>query len=300
MEQAVGASTTNNTRSGCAKLKKRPYFIKTDEYLPESKPDNVQYLVQCEDSYKDGRWHGHAFIYFKNEVTLTAIKKLFGKSAHSKKIDKNYPEMIKYIKGLIPGKGKTMEDVRKYNIQEWGTPPMDNGKHKLEQAIEKYNTVDEIMTNDPVLYCQYRNGIRDIMNKKTSMNRYKKPPNVIWTYGPTGKGKTEEAFDAGATNVEYANGFFTDWGDSRIISIEEMNGQIPYKTMLKLLDQYHNYYQINIKGGYKLVDLDTIYITSSKHPKECYPNQDERDSISQLLRRITTIKCTKQEYEYDV
>lgn len=299
MEQADGTSTTNNTREhGCAR-KLRAYFIKTDEHLARELPSNASYLIQCEDSYKDGTWHGHAFIYFRNPVTLTACKKIFGKSAHAVPHINNYPEIIKYIKGLIPGKGKTMDDIRKYNIQEWGNPPMMNGKHRLEQAVEQYNTVDELMSADPVLYCTYRNGIRDIMNKKNSMNRYKKQPLVVWTYGPTGTGKTEEAFDAGAVNVEYANGFFTDWGDSRIISIEEMNGQIPYKTLLKLLDQYHNYYQINIKGGYKLIDLDAIYITSSKHPKECYPNQDERDSISQLLRRITTIRCTVENYSFN-
>ena len=95
--------------------------------------------------------------------------------------------------------------------------------------------------------------------------------------------------------MSYNNGFFSDWMDNRIICIEELRGEIPYNELLKLLDGYHNYYSVNIKGGTKLVDLDKIYITSPLHPRECYRRQNEKsDSINQLLRRITEIKLKEE------
>lgn len=294
MEQAHGTSTCNNTRKdACAK--KRNYFITfwIKDY-PKALPKNATYMVTCEDECPDtGKYHGHAFIYFKNPVAQASVKKLFGNDCHLKKIFNN-SGCIKYVKGEIKDEHK-----KKSNILEYGTVPMDNGKKRIAEVIEKYDNISDIMQAEPEMYCQYRNGIKDIIADKQRKNRYVKPPKVIWTYGPTGTGKTKRAFEAGARNVDYNNGFFTDWGSDRIISIEEMNGQIPYKILLKITDQYHNYYEVNIKGGSKLVDLDEIYITSSKHPRECYPNQDTRDSIKQLLRRITEIVCTDKNYIYE-
>lgn len=295
MEQAQGTSTTCNTRPGCANAKKRNYFITFwNKNYPRELPHNATYLITCEDMCPETqKWHGHAFIYFKNPTTLTGVKKLFGADCHVEKYIRCNSDCIKYVRGEIRD-----DEHIKSNICEYGKMPMDNGKHRINEVVEQYDSIIDIMKHEPLIYCQYRNGLRDIMRHKKEKERFIKPPNVIWTYGPTGRGKTEEPFNAGAKNVSYDNGFFSDWGDHRVISIEEMDGQIPYKILLKLTDRYHNYYEVNIKGGYKLVDLDTIYITGSKHPCECYPNQNERDSIQQLLRRITEIRCTDPNYEY--
>lgn len=293
MEQAQGTSTSGNTNTSVQK--KRNYFITfwIEDY-PKELPKNATYLVTCDDICPETqKKHGHAFIYFKNPITLTGVKKLFGKDCHVENFIASNSECIKYVKGQIHD-----EEKLKTNILEHGVMPMDNGKHRIQEVVEQYNSITEVMENEPRLYVQYRNGLRDLMQEKKSKNRFIKEPKVVWIYGPTGTGKTDRAFNAGARNVDYNNGFFSDWGDSKVISIEEMNGQIPYKTLLKLTDRYHNYYEVNIKGGSKLVDLDEIYITSSKHPMECYPNQDKRDSIAQLLRRITEIICTKDEYKY--
>lgn len=282
-----------NTSTGCANKKRRNYMITFwQKDYPKQLNDKMSYLITCEDSTQDGKFHGHAFVNYKNAVVMNTVKKSFGADCHIEKPVQN-SACIKYVRGLLD-----KYETRKHNIIEHGTPPNDNGVKNINKIIEDCENMGDIMDKHPEEYCRYRNGLKDLMNRKQSKNRYIKPPNVIWKYGPTGTGKTDEAFNADATHVEYANGFFSDWEDARIISIEEMDGGIPFKTLLKLTDRYHNYYRVNIKGGYKLVDLDTIYITGSKHPRECYPLQTERDSINQLLRRITKLVCTDPNYEY--
>lgn len=286
MEQTQGTCNSGNTPKPSLPCtpKRRGYFVTfwTHTY-PHELPKNATYMCTCEDVTKDGKYHGHAFIYFKNPVTPKAVKKLFGKDAHDEKPYKN-SDCIAYVLNT---------EKRKHDFQEFGQRPMDNGIHRMEEVL-KLNSVTEVMEKLPDTYVKYRRGIIDIMDNKKKKDRFYKQPKVTWIYGPSGSGKTREAFEAGAINVTFNNGFFSDWGDARKICIEEMRGEIPYKEILKLLDAYHNYYSVNVKGGYKLVDLDEIFITSPMHPRKCYPRQNEKtDSIDQLLRRITEIKCTK-------
>lgn len=278
MEQAHGTSTSGNTNSRCAKRRNYLVTFWIHEY-PRELPKNATYMCTCEDTTKDGKYHGHAFIYFKNPLSMTGVKKLFGNDCHVEIPHRN-SDCIKYVLNT---------EKRKHDFQEFGTKPMDNGVHRMEEVLQ-CNSVQEVMETMPDTYVKYRRGITDLIEHKKSKNRYYKPPEVIWIYGPTGTNKTRTAFEGGAVNVIYNNGFFSDWGDARIICIEELRGQIPYSTLLQLLDGYHNYYSVNIKGGQKYVDLDKIYITAPKSPEETYYNQcTHTDSIDQLMRRITTV-----------
>ena len=131
MEQAQGTSTSGNTRVGCANTKKRNYFITFwNKKYPNELPKNASYLITCEDICPETKkWHGHAFIYFKNPITLTGVKKLFGNDCHVENYIKNNSDCIKYVKGEIYD-----EEKLKSNIREFGKPPMDNGKHRINEG----------------------------------------------------------------------------------------------------------------------------------------------------------------------
>nr|WQA30141.1 MAG: rep protein [Cressdnaviricota sp.] len=135
-----------------------------------------------------------------------------------------------------------------------------------------------------------RNIRSELLNTQIRKNRHYAPIEFEWYYGPTGTGKSRKAFEEGATPIQYANGFFTDWAGSKVLVYEEFRGQVPYHLMLQLTDAYHGYYSLNIKGGFRVLDIDKLIVTSPLRPEHCYPRQcEKKDSIQQLMRRITKL-----------
>ena len=258
-----------------------------------------------EKGKKEGRYHCHAYVYCTKQKTIKGQLKHWPAGTHFDAAKGQVKQIIAYItKGT-----HSKEYIRCHPDEclplafEYGDRPAQGARTDLQQALESFQTIEDFMTEEPEMYCKYRNGIKDIYAlRERSKPKYFEPVEVIWNYGETGTGKTREAFeDPESVNVDYANGFFSDWGTAKTISLEEMNGTIPYKQLLKLLDGYHNYYQVNIKGGQKLINLKKIYITSSEHPARIYRRQNEKEgSIDQLIRRCTKIVHYTRKGKFDV
>lgn len=230
---------------------------------------SLTYFISSNEVGKEtGHEHIHIYCQFNTPIKLS-LRKTCG--AHLDAC-RGTPQQCR---DYVVKDGNIIEEIG--SMRKWGGLP---------SIAECKTATDEELDS---LSINYFNVVQKIKEHRKG-ERYFKPPNVEWHYGPTGTGKTRKAFEAGAENVIYHNGFFSDWGDAKIISIEEMRGQIPFDELLRLTDGYHNYYKVNIKGGSKYVDLDGIFISSPKRPEECYPHQRDNDCIDQLLRRITTIE----------
>lgn len=253
---------------------------------------------------KEGRYHCHAYVYCTKQKTIKGQLKHWPSGTHFDAAKGNVKQIISYItKGT-----HSKEYVRAHPEEclslayEYGDRPEQGNRSDLKTALETYKDLDEFMTEEPELYCRYRNGIRDIyaLKERREIQRGFKEPEVIWNYGETGTGKTRDAYEDGGVFVQYNNGFFSDWGNEKTIILDEMNGSIPYKTLLQFTDGYKGAVA-NIKGGQKLINVKKIYITSSAHPKDIYPRQNLKDgSITQLLRRCTKIVHYTRKGKIDV
>ena len=275
MAQQMAMVASGNTKPEATKNKHYHYQLTLNEpdryeklsgYIQNLK--SLNYFISCKEvAPTTGHEHIHIYCQFKTPIRLS-VKKCEG--AHIESCRGTPQDNQEYIKK----DGQLIEEIG--TMRKWGGLPT---------IAETKDATDDQLETLPI---QYYNIVKQIKQERKG-KRYYKEPVVHWLYGSTGKGKTKTAFEAGAENVIYNNGFFSDWGDARIISIEEMRGQIPFDELLKLTDGYHNYYFVNIKGGQKYIDLDEIFITSPKSPEACYPNKTADDSIKQLLRRITDI-----------
>lgn len=241
------------------------------------------FIYGVEQCPKTGRTHYQAFICFDNAKSFKRIHSVL-KGTHIEPCHGSTASNIAYCK-------------KDGDWKEFGEIPKDSGHSNVLSNLNQYNTVTDVMVNHPETYCKYRNGINDIMVNIQRLHRFIAVPHVIYLWGKTGTKKTLRTFRAGATPVTYNNGFFSDWGAARTIAIEEFRGDIPLKEVLKLCDQYHNYYTVNIKGGQKLIDLDYIYFTSPYPPRDVYKNTFTlEDNVDQFLRRICeVVECKKDD-----
>lgn len=70
-----------------------------------------------------------------------------------------------------------------------------HSQEALKTLLGKYHEIDELILDEPYIYCRHRNGLRDIFALRKKLNLQKKPPFVIWISGPTGCGKSREAHE---------------------------------------------------------------------------------------------------------
>ncbi len=122
--------------------------------------------------------------------------------------------------------------------------------------------------------------------------------NVHWLFGSTACGKSYsyvelcEKYGVGEVYrvSDYTNPFDTYQGE-KILFLDEFRGNLPYCTLLGLLDVYQG--QVRARYNDKFGLWSDIYITSPYTPFELYQNVSERnddiDKLEQFVRRIDDI-----------
>lgn len=279
MEQADGTSTHCNTIQVVAPKnhKSRKYFVTfwIKDY-PHKLPDKAKYMCTCEDTTKDGKYHGHAFIYFNNPVTMSRIKKIFGNDCHVEQPMKN-SDCIDYVLDSTK---------RKYNFQEFGKKPMNNGMTLKVHELKNCDNPDELEWNLYNTWVKVRNA-----PKKIKKSEWSKKVEVIYIVGPSGIGKSnkaEELIGEEFEEVKYINGFWNGVvdGNGECIYDEFRDDHMRPSEFINFIDyRVHN---LNIKGGNIKNNYNKIIITSTQRPEEIYRNANE-EQREQWLRRMKII-----------
>lgn len=189
-------------------------------------------------------------------------------------------------------------------LEKFGEPPTQGARkdlNELRDRIIQGTSVDDIAVENPIMYHQYGRTMHKLeaiaLRKKfrTEMTL------GIWFFGPTGVGKSHEAFKDFHPDTHYVKNLNEDWWDGYkgqgIVILNEFRGQMKFAELLDLLDKYPKTVKIRNQEPVPFL-AKYVLITSCKHPSEIYVNCGEH--IDQLYRRCTIMHKKTRDSEFEI
>lgn len=174
-------------------------------------------------------------------------------------------------------------------LQTVGEPPNQGARKDLETLkndILNGKRVDDITIQNPIMYHQYGRTLEKI-EAITLRKKFRTTMTTgLWIWGPTGTGKSHEAFKDFSPDTHYVKNLNEEWWDGYtgqpIVIFNEFRGQTKFSELLDLLDKYPK--SVKIRNHEPVPFLaQKLIITSCKHPSEIYVNCCEH--LDQLYRR---------------
>ena len=185
------------------------------------------------------------------------------------------------------------------DLVEFGAKPQQGKRTDVATAIQAIQegvmTADEMAVEHPTLYQQYGRTLskaEDVILRKRFRTEMTKG---IWIHGPTGSGKSHEAFQGFTPETHYVwklnekSGWQDGYSGQETVIINDFRGEIPYNEMLQLVDKWPH--SVPRRGREPAPFLaKTVIVTSSLEPAQVYNRRAAEDKLEQLLRRFE-VRC---------
>lgn len=264
--------------------------INWDE-LYEDYNDIIRYIVvQKEKGNKTGRLHWQGAIHFYNPKRLSFVRRflMLGTGDNSGDLQpqrgtnkqvKDYCHKIKTSEGFQFEFGKPSQQGFRTDLEDI--------KSRIEKGEKDYHIAqDHFGTYSRAFKWaeKYRSLHLEHLSQKYRNIKVK------FTSGPTGIGKTKEAYknhdneDIFKINCSDGLKWFDGYRGQKVLILDEFKNQVPLTRLLDLLDGYQC--RLEYKGGMTYALWDTVYITTNLQKTEIYPGQ-KQDLLDPLWRRVT-------------
>lgn len=250
----------------------------------------VKYMIIGFEVGAQGTPHLQGYLDLENPRTLTGLTRVC-KFIHWEMRKGSAEQAIKYC----------MKDGKYYEYGKSNSQGERNDLVEVRDRITSGVSVDTIAIENPNLFHQYGrtlNKIEDLTMRKrfrTEMTR------GTWYWGKTGVGKSHVAFDGFTPETHYVfpndNGWWDGYCQQETVIFNDFRGEIPYNELLNILDKWP--YSVKRRGREPLPFVSKhVIITSSLPPEEVYCKRNERDSLAQLLRRLSVVEMTGQAEDF--
>jgi len=177
------------------------------------------------------------------------------------------------------------------NLTTLGMKPMENGKKRtLEEAageIAAGMSVDSLALENPTLFHQYGRTLSRLEDIHQRKKKRTWMTEGVWLFGPTGVGKTHEAwaYDANAYLFPDDGDWWDGYCGEETVIINEFRGAIPYNRILALVDKFPAF--VRRRGREPTPFLAKRVVITSPHPPEgVFRHLAESDSLDQIYRRF--------------
>lgn len=246
------------------------------------------YIIFGKEVGKQGTPHLQGYAEFKR-IRLAALnKKHFFNRAY-----------------LAARKGKQSEAIEYCRKQdkdfyERGTPNKNGNPAKLMQMIEDGFSRKDIAEAHPKKYLNQHSGIDKLIELHQPKRQWKMQVYIL--YGKTGTGKSFYANKhwPDAYHAEWPKGgrwWWPNYNHEEAVILDEFREQIPYDTMLRLLDRYPM--KVEYKGGFTEMNSRVLIITTNRDPQNWYSGVKDRGPLIRRLNDYSAIfDCKKKGSSY--
>jgi hypothetical protein len=234
-------------------------------------------IIADEIGDKCGTPHIQGYCELKNGMSRKAFRKAIGNRADCR---------VRY------GTAKEAADYCKKGgvFREFGKPKKQgerNDLKKVRELVEDGNNMRET-----IKCCS---SFQQLKIAEKMFKLYEKPRNweceVLWFYGPTGTGKSKEAFNIAGDDYWVCGKNLKWWegydGHHTVIIDDFREDFCTFHELLRILDRYE--YRIECKGGSRQLRAKRFIITCPWSPEQMYYSLKDED-VRQLLRRINEVR----------
>lgn len=242
---------------------------------PREVPDSVAYLRgQREVGEGTGYEHWQVLAVFSNKVSLSVVRRVFGKSVHAELSRSEAAD--EYV-----WKEATRVDGTQFEL---GSRPSKRNSKKDWDAIWSAAVAGDLQAIPASVRVQSYRTLRAICSD------HEKPVGMVRTchvyWGPTGTGKSRAAWEAASVDAypkDPRTKFWCGYQGQANVVIDEFRGGIDIGHVLRWLDRYPVI--VEVKGSSRRLDATDIWITSNLHPRDWYPELDDK-TLDALMRRL--------------
>lgn len=246
---------------------------------------------------KNGTYHTHIYLVYKNPVRFSTLTKMFNEKAHIEFCKGTSEENRNYVFKTGKWAGTEKGETNLVNTHfEFGTIPVEKqGKRTdIELLIEEVKagaTNNEILLKYPEFAFRLDgiDKIRATVMGAKFQDTFRKL-DVTYIYGIAGSGKTRSILEKyGYSNVYRTTDYqhpFDSYACQDIIVFEEFRSSLKIEEMLNYLDGYP--VELPARYSNRTACFTKVYIITNIPLEEQYTNIQEKqpETWNALLRRI--------------
>ncbi len=285
------------------------YTHETIKQIIRDKFKHAIFYCMADEISTTGTPHTHLYILLAKKKRRSAALRALPHCHFESEVRGTPQQVVAYIKK------ESENDKQKTRVEgtyeQWGelpaVPPTANKNEillQIESLIAQELRPEEIMSRS-ILFRQYESIIRkSFFSHRYALTPVKRDVKVYWHVGASGTGKSytyvklceqygddEVFFTSDFTNR--CSALMDNYQAERILFIDELKkGCMPYEMLLQILNGYrvqlHARYS-NVCSVYSEVHITSIYTPQEIYNESVEYKNQEIDSISQLMRRISTI-----------
>lgn len=261
---------------------------------------NIDYWCMCDEIGKEGTYHTHMFLFRKNPLRFSKVKKTFP-TAHIDYCRGTTQENRDYIRKEGRHKGTDKEETNlPATFEEFGEcPSEEQGKRNdlnqlydmIKDGLSNYDILESnpsyMMRLEKIEYC------RQVVKQEEFKNKFRNLEVEYW-FGRTGMGKTRTVMEKfGYENVYRVTDYthpFDSYKGQDILVFEEFRSSLRIQDMLNYLDGYP--LDLPCRYSNKIACYTKVYILSNLSLKEQYKDiqREYGETWNAFLRRINTVK----------